>query len=121
MTNPGAHDLHALIYEVTKKIPRGRVATYGQVAALAGLPGHARLAGYALYNLPEQLHGKVPWQRVINARGEISYSESRRGGDFLQHELLEKEGVEFDARGRVDLRRYKWEPDAADWMEEQKL
>ena len=121
MTNPGPHDLHNLIYEVTKKIPRGRVATYGQVAALAGLPGHARLAGYALFNLPPGFERKVPWQRVINARGEISYSESRQGGDFLQRELLEKEGVEFDTRGRVDLKRYRWEPDAADWSEEQIL
>jgi methylated-DNA-protein-cysteine methyltransferase-like protein len=118
MTNPGAHRLHALIYEVTKKIPRGRVATYGQVAAVAGLPGHARLAGYALFNLPDGLEREVPWQRVINARGEISYSESRRGGDFLQRELLEQEGVEFDAKGRVDLKRYRWEPADEDWMGE---
>lgn len=118
MTNPGPHAKHALIYEVTRRIPRGRVATYGQVAALAGLPGHARLAGYALFNLPPGLERSVPWQRVINARGEISYSESRHGGDFLQRELLEKEGVEFDARGRVDLRRYGWQPDEADWLDE---
>jgi methylated-DNA-protein-cysteine methyltransferase-like protein len=118
MANPGSHELHARIYEITKLIPRGRVATYGQVAALAGLPGHARLAGYALYNLPSQLHGKVPWQRVLNARGEISYSESRQGNDVLQRELLEKEGVEFDARGRIDMQRYRWDPDPSVWMDE---
>jgi methylated-DNA-protein-cysteine methyltransferase-like protein len=118
VTNPGPHELHRLIYEVTRRIPRGRVATYGQVAALAGLPGHARLAGYALYNLPEKLSTEIPWQRVINARGEISYSEGRRGNDFLQRELLEAEGVDFDARGRVDLRRFRWEPEFDAWLPE---
>ena len=118
MTNPGPHDKHQLIYQVTRRIPKGRVATYGQVAALAGLPGHARLAGYALFNLPEHLDGEVPWQRVINARGEISYSESRRGGDFLQRELLEQEGVEFNERGKVDLGRYGWKPSESDWLTE---
>jgi methylated-DNA-protein-cysteine methyltransferase-like protein len=112
------HDKHALIYEATKLIPRGKVATYGQIAALAGLPGHARVAGYALFNLPRDLHESIPWQRVINSRGEISYSESRRGNDVLQRKLLEREGVEFDARGRVDMKRYKWEPDEGDWLPE---
>ena len=111
MVNPGPHDKHALIYEVTKQIPRGKVATYGQVAVLAGLPGHARLAGYALYNLPPDLADKVPWQRVINAQGRISYSESRRGGDHLQRKLLEKEGVVFDKNGRIDLRQFGWRPE----------
>ena len=80
------------------------------VATLAGLAGQARLAGYAMFNLPEGLAGTGPWQRVINARGEISYSESRRGNDYLQRELLEAEGVEFDARGRVKLSIYGWRP-----------
>jgi methylated-DNA-protein-cysteine methyltransferase related protein len=111
MTNPGPHHLHSLIYAVVRRIPRGRVATYGQVATLAGLPGHARLAGYAMFNLPAELAGEVPWQRVINARGEISYSESRRGNDFRQRELLEEEGVQFDARGRVNLRLCGWVPE----------
>lgn len=110
MVNPGPHDKHALIYEATRQIPYGKVATYGQVAMLAGLPGHARLAGYALFNLPEALAGKVPWQRVINAQGRISYSESRRGGDHLQRKLLEAEGVEFDEQGRVNLSVYGWKP-----------
>ena len=110
MVNPGPHDKHALIYDVTRMIPYGRVATYGQVALWAGLPGQARLAGYALFNLPNELVDSVPWQRVINARGEISYSESRRGNDFKQRELLEAEGVEFDAKGRVNLARFGWRP-----------
>jgi methylated-DNA-protein-cysteine methyltransferase-like protein len=98
------------IYGVVARIPRGKVATYGQVAALAGLPRRARLAGAALSNLPEG--SELPWQRVINARGEVS----ARGGlgieEGYQRHLLEEEEVEFDARGRVDLERYGWDPDA---------
>jgi methylated-DNA-protein-cysteine methyltransferase-like protein len=108
VVNPGPNDKHALIYEVVRLIPRGQVATYGQVAVWAGLPGHARLAGYALFNLPPTLMGKVPWQRVINAQGRISYSEARLGHDHLQRELLEKEGVVFSERGRVNLREFGW-------------
>lgn len=99
-----------MIYEVVREIPRGRVATYGQVALLAGLPGHARLAGYAMFNLPTELVDAVPWHRVINAQGRISYSESRRGNDHRQRELLEAEGVAFDSRGRINLQIYGWKP-----------
>jgi len=72
---------------------------------LAGLDGHARQVGYALHGLPAST--KVPWHRVINARGEVS---ARSGGDSheLQRHLLEAEGVAFDERGRVDLARYRW-------------
>jgi len=82
------------IYAIVRKIPRGRVATYG-------LDGHARQTGYALHALPEG--SDVPWHRVINARGEIS---ARSGSDSheLQRMLLEAEGIEFDAKGRVDLK-----------------
>jgi methylated-DNA-protein-cysteine methyltransferase related protein len=95
-----------LIYKTVKKIPRGRVATYGQIAELAGLEGHARQVGYALHNLPGA--SDVPWHRVINAKGEIS---PRSGGDSheLQRMLLEAEGVGFDSRGRVDLRACRWD------------
>ncbi len=96
------------IRAVVESIPRGRVATYGQVAALAGLPGHARQVGYALNSLPEG--SEVPWQRVINARGEVS-PRSVPGWEGYQRKLLEEEGVAFDPRGRVDLSRYRWEPD----------
>jgi methylated-DNA-protein-cysteine methyltransferase-like protein len=98
------------IYAVVRKVPRGRVATYGQVAALAGLPGHARQAGYALHALPSA--SAVPWHRVINAMGAISVRGP--GGDGLrQRLLLEAEGIEFDARGRVSLSRYQWRPRGA--------
>jgi methylated-DNA-protein-cysteine methyltransferase-like protein len=93
------------IYRIVRQIPRGRVATYGQVADLAGLDGHARQVGYALNALPDSM--KLPWHRVINARGEVS---ARSGGDSheLQRHLLEAEGIVFDGRGRVDLKRYGW-------------
>ncbi len=98
------------IYAVVRKVPRGRVATYGQVATLAGLPGHARQAGYALHALPAAT--AVPWHRVINAIGAISARGP--GGDGLrQRMLLEAEGIEFDARGRVSLSRYQWRPRGA--------
>ena len=92
-------------YSVIRKIPRGRVATYGQVARLAGLPGHARQVGYALHALRGST--SVPWQRVINAAGKISLRPLT--GGISQRLLLEKEGVEF-AGERVSLARYAWTP-----------
>ena len=98
------------IYEVVARIPRGRVATYGQVATLAGMRGHARQVGYALHDLPTG--SAVPWHRVINARGEIS---DRSSGSTDQRERLEAEGVVFGSAGRVDLARYRWRPRTATW------
>ncbi|MDP9193316.1 MAG: MGMT family protein [Acidobacteriota bacterium] len=100
---------YELIWTVARKVPRGRVATYGQIAEIAGLEGHARQVGYALHHLPA--HSNVPWHRVVNAKGEIS---ARTGGDSheLQRMLLEAEGVEFDAKGRMDLKRYRWKSGA---------
>jgi methylated-DNA-protein-cysteine methyltransferase-like protein len=83
------------------------VATYGQIAALAGLRGHARQVGYALHALPS--HSGLPWHRVINAKGEIS-RRSSGGAALTQRLLLEKEGVEFDGRHRVRLTRFQWKP-----------
>lgn len=99
------------IWKVVRKVPRGRVATYGQIAELAGLEGHARQVGYALHNLPAS--SSVPWHRVVNARGEIS---PRSAGDSheLQRMLLEAEGVEFDLRGCIDLKRFRWTRRAAE-------
>jgi methylated-DNA-protein-cysteine methyltransferase-like protein len=98
---------YARIYEVVRRIPRGRVATYGQVAELAGLPGHARQVGYALHALPEG--SAVPWHRVLNARGTLSLRRSF-GGEIAQRLRLEREGVRFDAGGRVALERVRWRP-----------
>jgi methylated-DNA-protein-cysteine methyltransferase related protein len=96
------------IYTVVRRIPKGRVATYGQVAALAGRPRYARQVGYALAALRDV---RVPWHRVINARGEIS-PRSEPGIEALQRRLLEREGVRFDAAGRVSLPRHRWQPRA---------
>ncbi|MEL6496309.1 MAG: MGMT family protein [Cyanobacteria bacterium J06623_7] len=96
------------IYTTVRQIPYGRVATYGQIADLAGLYGKARLVGYALFRV--QIADDIPWHRVINAKGEISYSFNRQGGDYLQKVLLEEEGVEFKPNGKVDLGKYRWLP-----------
>lgn len=98
-------------YRVVRRIPRGRVATYGQVAALAGLPRGARLAGYALSALRGTAHD-VPWQRVLGARGRGHAGVSLKDpmGAAAQRDLLEREGVALDARGRVDLARFGWRP-----------
>jgi len=96
---------NARVFAVVRRIPRGRVSTYGAVAALAGLPGHARQVGYALHDLPEGT--AVPWHRVINAKGEVS-RRSVFGSELTQRLRLEAEGVRFDARGRVDLARFLW-------------
>jgi methylated-DNA-protein-cysteine methyltransferase related protein len=97
------------VYAVVRRIPRGRVATYGQVAALAGLGGQARQVGYALHALPGE--GFAPWHRVVNARGAISLPPGG-GADVTQRLRLEREGVRFDARGRIDLERFGWRPGA---------
>jgi methylated-DNA-protein-cysteine methyltransferase-like protein len=91
---------------VIRQIPAGWVATYGQVAARAGLPRRARLVGFVLQRLDPDTD--VPWHRVVNAKGEVSYSPSRNGGDALQRRLLEREGIVFDRNGRFDLERVRW-------------
>jgi methylated-DNA-protein-cysteine methyltransferase-like protein len=93
------------IYAVVRRIPRRRVATYGQVARLAGVANGARQVGYALNALREGT--TVPWFRVLNARGASSL---RAGGDVTQRLLLEREGVHFDAGGRADLAAHGWRP-----------
>jgi methylated-DNA-protein-cysteine methyltransferase related protein len=107
---PPKNEAHARIYAVVRRIPRGRVATYGQVALYAGLPGHARQVGQALRALPDG--SRLPWHRVINARGEVSPRAGLGLEEGFQRHLLEREAVRFDARGRVDLDRFGWEPRA---------
>lgn len=97
-------------YAVVQSIPAGRVASYGQVARLAGLPRHARQVGYALAAL--EPGSPVPWHRVVNARGAVS---SRPGAD-RQRSLLEVEGVRFNEAGRIDLRRFGW--DGSSWEDD---
>ena len=96
------------IYAVVRQIPEGRVATYGQIAQLANLPGQARLVGYALYRVERRLN--VPWHRVINAQGEIPDSPHRLGADDLQRSLLKQEAITFSASGKISLQEYQWHP-----------
>lgn len=105
--------LYQRFYEVVRQIPPGRVATYGQVARWAGYPGYARQVGYALFRLQGE-ETDIPWQRVINAQGRISYSPFRFGQDDLQKVLLEAEGIPFDSDNRVDLQCFGWDPSSPD-------
>jgi methylated-DNA-protein-cysteine methyltransferase-like protein len=95
------------IYDVVRCIPRGRVATYGQVAELAGVPGQPRRTGYALSGLPAD--SGVPWHRVINAQGKISFPPNSSHAK-LQRRLLKQEGVKFDSAARIDLSLFRWRP-----------
>jgi methylated-DNA-protein-cysteine methyltransferase-like protein len=95
------------IHEVIRRIPRGRVATYGQIAKLAGIPGHARQVGYALSSLSGE--ERIAWHRVINSRGQIS-ARSEPNAERHQRALLEHEGIVFDEHSRISLRRFLWQP-----------
>ncbi len=108
------------VWKIVRQIPHGQVSTYGQIAEYIPNPAgiapevyqssRARWAGHAMAACPPD----VPWQRVINAQGKISI---RRGAEE-QRRLLEAEGVEFDARERVDLKRYGWAGPSSDWLRE---
>ncbi len=104
MLHRGSSTTHQKIYDTVRKIPRGRVATYGEVAEFAGIPRQARLVGYALHNL--QPGTDVPWHRVINAKGMISLS-NLDGGHDEQKRLLRKEGVVF-IKDIIDFSRFSW-------------
>ncbi len=95
------------ILAIVQSIPAGKVATYGQIAVLAGFPGRARLVGTALKKLPPD--SAVPWHRVVNAKGEISL---RGTGDSVAEQalLLTSEGVAISPHGRIALARYRWLP-----------
>jgi methylated-DNA-protein-cysteine methyltransferase-like protein len=112
-TPPDRDAFHAEVWDLVRRIPAGRVSTYGRIAALASPPVGmdpaayrafgARWVGGALAHCPDD----VPWWRVINAQGRVSARE----GAARQRRLLEGEGVTFDARGRVDLEKLLWERD----------
>jgi methylated-DNA-protein-cysteine methyltransferase-like protein len=97
---------NARVWALVRQVPRGRVATYGQIATLLGSPRIARHVGFAMA-ASDRARPAVPWHRIINAQGAISHR-----GDFAraeeQRRRLEREGVRFDARGRVDLSRYRF-------------
>ena len=126
MTRANTPNFFERVYEVVRMVPRGQVATYGQIAAIVSHRGAARTVGWALHGLPQG--SDVPWQRVINAQGRISLgrkapppgpspaqtaAEGRASAS--QRALLEQEGVIFDDQGRVDLGRYQWP--GLDWPE----
>ena len=91
------------IYEVVRNIPKGKVATYGQVACLAGNPRWSRVVGYALHANPDQ--STIPCHRVVNREGKVAPGFAF-GGDEVQRQLLEAEGIVFEANGRIDLEKY---------------
>jgi methylated-DNA-protein-cysteine methyltransferase-like protein len=95
------------IYSMVRRIPKGRVATYGQIACLVGIPRQARQIGYALAALRD--HRPVPWHRVVNSKGEIS-QRSESGFEERQRILLQSEAVVFDVNGRISLSRFRWRP-----------
>ena len=100
------------VWAIVGLVPEGSVATYGQIAALAGLSGPtgARQVGYALAGLP--FDSTVPWHRVINAEGKIS-PRADPDAAIIQRSLLEDEGVEFGLADRIVLERYRWKPESA--------
>lgn len=121
--DPGA--FNALVWAIVREIPAGKVATYGQIAAMIGSPAgmpsrdseaHApRWVGGAMAACPDD----VPWQRVVNSRGGISLRPGL--GPRLQRKLLEKEGVRFDDKGRADLDIYGWEGPPDEWLRQRNL
>ncbi len=96
------------VWAEVEHIPRGRLATYGQIADRIGAYGCARQVGWALRRLP--LPSAVPWHRVVNAQGRISMSLGREGSDWIQRDLLLAEGIPVADDGRLPLRRYLWVP-----------
>lgn len=105
---PSKTSFFSQVYAMVRLIPRGQVASYGQIAAMLGHPRAARTVGWALASLPEQAEEDVPWHRVINSQGRISIRNLRHAMDE-QRLLLEEEGVVFNEAGYLDWDRFGWE------------
>ena len=103
-----------LVYRVVARVPRGKVVTYGQVAAILGQPRAARAVGTALAALSGAYINTVPWQRVIGASGRCTHRDGFSAS--VQRDLLEREGVRFDRRGHVDLKRVRWAGPRREWV-----
>jgi methylated-DNA-protein-cysteine methyltransferase-like protein len=95
------------VYEIVRRIPRGRVMTYGQIAYILGKGYTPRTVGFVMHSTSES---KIPWQRVINSQGRCSTGRIVLPSD-MQQRLLEREGVKFDATGRCDLQTFLWHPE----------
>jgi methylated-DNA-protein-cysteine methyltransferase-like protein len=115
-------DFYLLVWELARQVPPGKVATYGQIASYIPAPEgidpqayaafRARWAGSAMKDSPSD----VPWQRVINSQGKISLPKGSKGS-LSQHQLLESEGIIFDAHDRIDLDRFAWTGPTRDWFD----
>lgn len=122
-TPPNQQAYYEQVWTLVKQIPKGKVAAYGQIALMLPPPNGVEFEAYKAFG-PRWVGGAmascpddVPWQRVINSQGKIS---PRPGGAEKQRLLLEQEGVEFDAKDRVDLKKYGWKgPSAGDIVEPQ--
>ena len=99
-------DFAAGVYRIVKRCPRGKIVSYGGVAAMLGQPRAARAVGKALNALPDG--SNVPWWRVVNSRGEVSIRGVQHG-EILQRTLLEREGVKFERNGRISWKQYGWD------------
>ena len=111
---PSSSETASEIYAVVRAIPRGKVATYGQIAAILGQPRGARAVGMALGALRDDAIESVPWQRVIGAAGRCTHRDGFAAG--IQQEMLEAEGVAFDRRGHLDLHVVRWKGPAREWV-----
>jgi methylated-DNA-protein-cysteine methyltransferase-like protein len=100
-----AGETYRRIFAMVRRIPKGRVASYGEIATWSGLPRQARLVGYALHASGSDV---VPWHRVVNAAGVLSLGKLDPSGALTQRIRLEAEGVSFDARGRVRMDLHRW-------------
>ena len=99
-------DFRALVLAVVRRIPKGKLASYGQVAAMAGFPQRPRQVGMVLSGLPEGT--SLPWHRVVNAQGRLAMTLSRQGSDWMQRDLLLAEGIPVDLQGRLPLHQHRW-------------
>lgn len=105
---------YRLVYRVVRRIPRGKVATYGQIAAILGQPRGARAVGMALGALRDEAVETIPWQRVVGAAGRCTHRDGFQAG--IQQEMLEAEGVVFDRRGHLDFATVRWKGPRREWI-----
>lgn len=112
VSKPRVTTFSEAVYDLVRGVPHGRITSYGRVAAMLGKPRAARGVGYALSHLPADTD--VPWWRVVNRLGGISTSRVT-GAAMAQRDLLEREGVEFDERGRASWGRFEWAAGDFEW------